>query len=135
MAAATLASATASPTPSTTATTPPLPSHDDTPTPPNTSSITTARSPRDDNLAKLKSWTEIDDDEFESNDREVAIWYEENKKSVYEKIETLKTDGVAAEVAALLMGNKEGGLRGVQQILSMLPEGEKASVLKYLGSS
>ncbi|KAM5439527.1 acetyl-coenzyme-A carboxylase [Microsporum ferrugineum] len=135
MAATTQASTAASQTPSTTAATSPIPSPSNIPSPANVSSITTPRSQRDENLTKLQSWTGIPDNEFESNDRDVAIWYEENKKNVYEKIEALKTDGIAAEVAALLMGNKEGGLRGVQKVLSMLPETEKAAVLKYLGSS
>ncbi|KAK2743023.1 acetyl-coenzyme-A carboxylase [Myotisia sp. PD_48] len=111
-----------------------------TPTPaapssPNVSSITIAPTARDSNLAMLRSWTRISPQDFEWDDREVAVWYEENKKMVYDKIEAMKTESVAAEVAGLLMGNKEGGLRGVQQILSMLPDGEKQAVLKFLGSA
>jgi acetyl-CoA carboxylase/biotin carboxylase 1 len=90
-------------------------------------------STRDHNLATLRAWSGIDD--FEKNDRRVATWYEENKKAVYAKIEQLKTEGVAYDVANLLMGNKEGGLKGVQQVLSMLPVEERESVLKFLGSA
>lgn len=82
----------------------------------------------------LLSWTGLLDSEFEHNDRKVAIWYEENKKNIFSKIETLKTETVASDVAQLLIGNKEGGLKGVQQVLSMLPAEERESVLKYLAS-
>lgn len=87
------------------------------------------------NVRTLKSWTGFLDQEFERNDRKVALWYEENKKTVYAKVEGLRTDGIAVEVAQLLMSNKDGGLRGVQQVLSMLPVEERESVLQYLASS
>lgn len=90
---------------------------------------------REKNLATLKSWTDMLDREFEDDDRQVAHWYEENKKTIYEKVELMKTDGVSVQVAQLLMGNKEGGLKGVQQVLSMLPVEEKEAVLKYLSTA
>ncbi|KAL2005413.1 hypothetical protein VTN00DRAFT_2624 [Thermoascus crustaceus] len=102
------------------------------------SAATTHTSPvsaRETHLRTLRSWTGFLDTEFEKNDRKVATWYEENKKMVSAKIESLKADSVAYDVAQLLMGNKEGGLRGVQQVLSMLPVEEKENVLKYLSSS
>ncbi|WEW57838.1 acetyl-coenzyme-A carboxylase [Emydomyces testavorans] len=86
-------------------------------------------------LLTLKSWTGLLDKEFEDNDRQVALWYEENKKILYDKVEAMKTDSIAMQVAQLLMGNKDGGLKGVQQVLSMLPVEEKEAVLKYLSSS
>ena len=64
----------------------------------------------------------------------MATWYEENKKAIQTRIESLKTQSVATDVASLLIGNKEGGLKGVQQVLSMLPVEEKEAVLKYLSS-
>lgn len=91
-------------------------------------------SARESHLSTLLSWSNLLDDEFEHNDRKVALWYEENKKGIYSKIEALKTETIASDVAALLIGNKEGGLKGVQQVLSMLPAEERESVLKYLGS-
>ncbi|KAL2367792.1 hypothetical protein RJZ57_007845 [Blastomyces gilchristii] len=102
------------------------PSSSPRPAPPTTREI---------NLNTLKSWTGMLDREFDFNDRKVALWYEENKKKVLEKVEEMKTEGVAIEVAQLLMGNKDGGLKGVQQVLSMLPVEEREAVLKYLGSS
>ncbi|KAJ5171858.1 Acetyl-CoA carboxylase [Penicillium capsulatum] len=92
-------------------------------------------SPRAIHLRTLRTWTGLLEDEVEHDDRKVATWYEENKKLVQNKIDALRTDGVASEVASLLIGNKEGGLRGVQQVLSMLPVEERENVLKYLTSA
>ena len=49
--------------------------------------------------------------------------------------EQLKQESVASDIAALLRGNKDGGLKGVAQVLSMLPVSEKESVLKFLSSA
>lgn len=89
---------------------------------------------REIHLRTLHTWTGLLDDELENDDRKVATWYEENKKQLHAKIENLKTQAVSLDVAQLLIGNKEGGLKGVQQVLSMLPVEEKEAVLKYLAS-
>lgn len=94
----------------------------------------TSESARTAHLQTLHSWTGMLDDELENDDRKVATWYEENKKLIQTKIESLKTQSVVTDVASLLIGNKEGGLKGVQQVLSMLPVEEKEAVLKYLAS-
>ncbi|KAJ6164119.1 Acetyl-CoA carboxylase [Penicillium chermesinum] len=67
--------------------------------------------------------------EIEHDDHKVALWYEENKKVIQSKVDALRNEGVASEVASLLIGNKEGGLRGVQQVLSMLPVEERRIVM------
>lgn len=97
--------------------------------------LPSAESPHAAHLRTLHAWTGMLDEELEHDDRKVAMWYEENKKAVQAKVEALRTEGVASEVASLLIGNKEGGLRGVQQVLSMLPVEERESVLKYLASA
>ncbi|KAK4994892.1 acetyl-coenzyme-A carboxylase, partial [Elasticomyces elasticus] len=51
---------------------------------------------------------------------------------VHAKIEAMKVDSIAYDVAALMRSHKEGGLKGVAQVLSMLPVEEKEQVLKYL---
>lgn len=94
-----------------------------------------SESSRKTHLRTLHSWTGLLDDELENDDQRVATWYEENKKIIQAKVDSLKSDGVASEIARLLIGNKEGGLRGVQQVLSMLPVEEREAVFKYLGSS
>ena len=89
--------------------------------------------PRARSLETLEAWCGVPG--FETDDRAVATWYEENRKEVYSKLELLKQENVASDVAALLRGNKEGGLKGVAQVLSMLPVAEKESVLKFLSSA
>ncbi|KAI9927648.1 hypothetical protein ASPWEDRAFT_176130 [Aspergillus wentii DTO 134E9] len=103
--------------------------------PASSSLPTSTESPRSTHLKTLHSWTGFLNDDLEADDRKVATWYEENKKAIQTKIEALKTENVATDVAQLLIGNKEGGLKGVQQVLSMLPVEERESVLKYLGSA
>ncbi|CAG7971540.1 unnamed protein product [Penicillium salamii] len=102
---------------------------------PATGTHASAESPRAAHLRSLHAWTGLLDEELENNDQKVSAWYEENKKFVQTKIDALRTEGVASEVAQLLIGNKDGGLRGVQQVLSMLPVEEREEVLKYLGSA
>ena len=86
--------------------------------------------PRTTSLQNLKAWTALED--FDNNDRNVAMWYEENKKIVHTKVEALRSEGVAFDVAALLRSNKEGGLKGIKQVLEMLPVEEREETLKYL---
>lgn len=90
-------------------------------------------SSRSRNIDTLAAWTGVAD--FGNADREVAMWYEENRKVVHEKVESLKTEGVAFDVAALLRGNAKGGLKGVQQVLQMLPAEEREAALKYLSQA
>jgi acetyl-CoA carboxylase/biotin carboxylase 1 len=84
-------------------------------------------------LENFAAWTGIPN--FATADREVAIWYEENRKVVHEKVDALKNDGVAFDVASLLRGNSKGGLKGVQQVLSMLPVEEREAALKFLSQA
>ncbi|KAI9837736.1 MAG: Acetyl-CoA carboxylase [Sarea resinae] len=98
----------------------------------NSASLRGASS-RERNMELLKAWSGVPN--FELDDRAVAMWYEENRKEVLGKVEKVKSEGVASDIAALLRGNKEGGLKGVAQVLSMLPVEEKESVLKYLSSA
>lgn len=85
------------------------------------------------NMEILAAWTGVPS--FSTADREVAMWYEENRKTVHEKVESLKTEGVAFDVATLLRNNSIGGLKGVQQVLSMLPAEEREAALKYLSQA
>jgi len=81
-------------------------------------------------LGNLSAWTGLDN--FDNNDRAVAMWYEENKKVVHTKVEALRSEGVAFDIAALLRSNKEGGLKGIKQVLEMLPVEEREETLRYL---
>ena len=88
---------------------------------------------REQNLLNLRAWTAVE--AFEQDDRAVALWYEENRKIVNARLDALKSEGVALDIAALMRGNKEGGLKGVKQVLGMLPVEERDSVLKYLSEA
>ncbi|KAK1064111.1 acetyl-coenzyme-A carboxylase, partial [Friedmanniomyces endolithicus] len=85
---------------------------------------------RGQSLKTLEAWSALP--RFGLNDQEVAVWYEENRKMIHDKIEAMKSDTVAYDVAALMRSNKNGGLKGVAQVLGMLPVAEKEEVLKYL---
>ena len=84
------------------------------------------------NLRLLQAWTGVEN--FGHDDRGVACWYEENKKIVHTKVEGLRSEGIASDVASLLRSNKDGGLAGVKQVLSMLPVEEREAVLKQLSA-
>jgi len=84
------------------------------------------------NLALLKNWSGLLDVEFDKDDRKVAEWYESHRKEVYAKIDAVKTEAVSKKVAELLMGNKEGGLKGVREVLSLVPTSERDQLVKYL---
>jgi acetyl-CoA carboxylase / biotin carboxylase 1 len=99
-------------------------------------SVASRASSRARHLETLAAWTGIT--EFDRADKEAAMWYEENRKTIHEKVELLKTEGAAFDVASLLRGswsNGKGGLKGVHQVLSMLPAAEREEALKYLSSS
>lgn len=81
-------------------------------------------------LEMLKAWSNIPS--FENDDMSVAVWYEENRKEIHQKVEMLKREGVATEVAGLLRKDREGGLRGVVQMLATLPTSEKEEVIRAL---
>lgn len=88
---------------------------------------------RGQNLKTLEAWSGIP--KFQTDDMSVAMWYEENRKQIHEKIEGMRSEAVAFDVAALMRSNKNGGLKGVAQVLSMLPVEEKEEVLKWLGKA
>ena len=88
---------------------------------------------RQSNLRTLEAWSGLP--KFATDDMNVATWYEENRKMIHDKIEKMKTEAIAYDVAALLRSNKEGGLAGVAQVLSMLPVAEKEEVLRRLSKA
>ena len=90
---------------------------------------------KENNIAILKSWTGMLDAEFDKDDRKVAEWYESHRKEVYAKIDAFKTDAVSKKVAELLMANKDGGLKGVREVLSLVPTGEREQLVRYLTGS
>jgi len=92
----------------------------------------TALAQREQHLGVLKNWSGLLDVEFDKDDRKVAEWYENHRKEVYAKIDAVKTEAISKRVAELLMGNKEGGLKGVREVLSLVPTSEREQLVKYL---
>ena len=68
--------------------------------------------------------------DFNTDDRGVATWYEEHRKEIAAKIDLLKVEATAVEVAALVSREKEGGWRGIRRVLEQLPVGEREEVSK-----
>lgn len=90
-------------------------------------------SSRANNIRTLRAWTNIAD--YEEDDMSVATWCEENRKTVQVKVESMKSEGVAFDMAALLRSDKEGGLKGLKTALSMMPVEEREATLRFLQSS
>jgi acetyl-CoA carboxylase/biotin carboxylase 1 len=84
-------------------------------------------------LEMLKAWANIP--KFDTEDQKVAEWYEENRKTVHERVETLKREGIAMEVANMMGRDREAGLKGVMSLLSTLPTAEKEEIVKMLTSA
>lgn len=87
---------------------------------------------REQHLAMLKNWSGLLDKEFDRDDKKVAEWYESHRKDIYAKIDAVKSDAVSKKVAELLMANKEGGLKGVREVLSLVPTSERDNLVRYL---
>jgi acetyl-CoA carboxylase/biotin carboxylase 1 len=81
-------------------------------------------------LEMLKAWSNIPS--FDTADMSVATWYEENRKNVHDRVELLKREGIAMEVAQLMRKDREGGIKGVVNLLSTLPTSEKEEVIALL---
>lgn len=87
---------------------------------------------REEHLAMLRTWSGLLDAEFDKDDKKVADWYESHRKDIYAKIDAIKTEAISKKVSELLMGNKDGGLRGVREVLSLVPTNEREGLVKYL---
>lgn len=88
---------------------------------------------RGSSLKTLEAWSALP--KFKTDDMAVAQWYEDNRKVIADKIEAMKADAIAFDVASLMRSNKQGGLKGVAQVLGMLPVAEKEEVLKWLAKA
>ncbi|KAK3934455.1 acetyl-CoA carboxylase [Diplogelasinospora grovesii] len=85
-------------------------------------------------LQLLDAWSGIPN--FDKADREVAVWYEENRKMVHDKIEALKSEAIAAEMRDLIrVGASQGdgsAWKGVRDVLRVMPVEEREKVVKFL---
>ncbi|EGY22236.1 hypothetical protein VD0002_g8026 [Verticillium dahliae] len=89
-----------------------------------------AEETRQRNLSLLESWSGVIN--FGTADREASEWYEANRKTITDRIESLKTESFANELTALLRANKSIGMKGVRDALRVMPPEERDSILKYL---
>lgn len=104
------------------------------------SSATPSVQARARHLQHLAAWCGIEN--FDKSDREVAVWYEENRKLVHDKIEALKAEAIVDQVRDLVrtsaVNSKDAtsaaAWKGVRDLLSVMPVEEKEKVLKFLTS-
>ncbi|KAI5781195.1 acetyl-CoA carboxylase [Geopyxis carbonaria] len=89
------------------------------------------------NLERLKSLIVTDEAStvFETNDRLVANWYEENRKMILEKIERLRQESVKIQVAKLIDDHGKAAIRGVSLALSNLEPEQREEIIKILAGS
>ncbi len=87
---------------------------------------------RDRHLQLLEAWSGIP--EFQRADREVALWYEENKATISTKMEALRAETVAAEMRELIRSSKgeNAAWKGVRDMLRVMPVEEREKVLGFL---
>ncbi|KAF4472190.1 acetyl- carboxylase [Fusarium albosuccineum] len=81
-------------------------------------------------LHLLRSWSGIVD--WEKDDQAVTEWYETERKTISEKVESLKSEVLAAEVASVVRGHAKAGWTGVREVLRVMPVEEREQILKYL---
>lgn len=81
-------------------------------------------------LALLKAWSGVE--AFDTADREVALWYEENRSVVNDKVAAMKIEATRAHIAELLVD--KSAFEGVRAALSTLPIAEREALVKQLSS-
>lgn len=102
------------------------------------SSLSTSAQTRARHLRLLEAWCGIP--KFETSDREVAVWYEENRKLVHDKVEALRNEAIAAEMRELVRAGSgsskdptEGtAWKGIREMLRVMPVEEREKILEYL---
>lgn len=82
------------------------------------------------NLHLLQSWSGIE--EFQTNDRRVSQWYEEEREAITEKVKAMRSDKLAGELAALMRSNQKAGWKGVREVLRVMPVEERDEILEWL---
>lgn len=86
----------------------------------------------------LEAWSGVAG--FDGADREVAEWYESNRKVISEKVEALKNETLAAEMRELVRAGTSSSKdaadspawKGIREMLRTMPVDEREKVFKYL---
>lgn len=81
-------------------------------------------------VARLNSW--LPSTLNTKNDREVALWIEENHKNLESQIKKLKGDAVKQKLARLFKIDPKHTAEGLAEIMSLLPAKQKEKILKGL---
>ena len=83
-------------------------------------------------IAYLKAWSAGSVEQFDTNDRGVAEWYEKNAEMIDRKIENLGRENVKDKVMALLAstGSSEAAWAAVKAAVSMMGANEREAFLK-----
>ncbi|TPX19033.1 uncharacterized protein E0L32_011277 [Thyridium curvatum] len=88
---------------------------------------------RERHLQLLEAWSGITG--FKKADRDVAVWYEENKATISQKLEAMRAEAVTAEMRELVQqgsGGDSAAWKGVRDILRVMPVAEREKVMKFL---
>lgn len=91
---------------------------------------TKSRQIRERHLGLLESWSGID--EFDASDREVAEWYEANRRAISDKVDTLKAETLTAQLSGIVRENKGAAFKGLREVLRTMPVEEKERALQFL---
>ncbi|MBE3047543.1 hypothetical protein IMZ48_34530, partial [Candidatus Bathyarchaeota archaeon] len=86
---------------------------------------------RERHVALLSSWSGIE--EFDTSDREVAEWYEANRKGISDKVDNLKSETLSAQLVGVVRENKGAAFKGFREVLRMMPVEERERALQFLG--
>ncbi|KAI0147214.1 acetyl-CoA carboxylase [Xylariaceae sp. FL1272] len=85
---------------------------------------------RNEHLGMLAAWSGVPN--FAHEDRDVVNWYESNAKVISTKIEALKTEAIGRQMSDLMSSDKVAALKGLKEMLHMMPINEREDIMKYL---
>ena len=94
------------------------------------SSSSSASDVRARHLQLLASWSAIVN--FDKNDRDVAEWYEKNRKTITTKVDELKAANLATELATVIRGNEKPAWEGIRDVMRLMPVEEREKILQFL---
>lgn len=81
-------------------------------------------------LRLLQSWSGIAS--YSTSDREVAEWFDKERKTIGEKVDALKAETLATELAEVVRRHKKAGFKGVRDVLRVMPLEERDAILNFL---
>ena len=85
---------------------------------------------REHHLDLLESWSGVED--FDGSDREVAEWYEANRRTISDKVDNLKSETLTAQLSGIVRENKGAAFKGLREVLRTMPVEERERALQFL---